>query len=300
MAANGHMAAEVCTDMPTLTEPAKANQRMLLVDDNDSIREMLVSVFEEDGFEVTAANNVNDALKCIGSADFDVLLSDLQMPSAGDGLTVASAMRHSNPKTVTCIFSGHPDMDQAVHEILLQTDEVFLKPMAPAKLVEAIRERMKIGAPPVQVKEAVSSILEQESQSTIEDWLRRVAAEPNVITISITPAERSAHLPALFRDLVSRMRNPLPLGTHALISSAAAEHGRLRREQGYSPAMIVEESRMLQVSIFNMLQENLQRVDFSVLLKDVMTIADEVDSQLAQALKGYLLEADNDGVPIKI
>ena len=285
--------------MSTVTEPAKANQRMLLVDDDDLIREILVTVFQMDGFEVTEASNVNDALKCISSATFDVLLSDLHMSLASDGLTVVSAMRHSNPKAVTLIFSGHPDMDRAVHEILLQTDEVLLKPMAPATLVEAVRERMKIGAPPVQVKEAVASILEQESQSTIEDWLRRVAAEPNVITISITPAERSAHLPALFRDLVSRLRNQLPLGTHALISSAAAEHGRLRREQGYSPAMIVEESRMLQVSIFNTLQENLQRVDFSVLLRDVMTIADEVDSQLAQSLKGYLLEADKDAEPIK-
>jgi hypothetical protein len=44
--------------------------------------------------------------------------------------------------------------------------------------------------------------------------------------------------------------------------------------------MIVEESRILQVSIFDTLQKNLSTVDFSLLLHDVMTIADEVDSQL--------------------
>jgi hypothetical protein len=48
--------------------------------------------------------------------------------------------------------------------------------------------------------------------------------------------------------------------------------------------MMVEESRILQVSIFNTLQNNLSSVDFSQVLLDVMTIADEIDSQLKQAM----------------
>ena len=45
--------------------------------------------------------------------------------------------------------------------------------------------------------------------------------------------------------------------------------------------MVVEESRILQVSIFNTLQNNLSAVDFSRVLRDVITIADEVESQFA-------------------
>ncbi len=51
--------------------------------------------------------------------------------------------------------------------------------------------------------------------------------------------------------------------------------------------MVVEESRILEVSIFNTLQDNLPRVDFSQVLPDIMTIADEVDSQLKQAMHSY-------------
>ena len=51
--------------------------------------------------------------------------------------------------------------------------------------------------------------------------------------------------------------------------------------------MIIEESRILQVSIFHTLQTNLNRVDFSLLLNDVMTIADEVDSQLKQTVVSF-------------
>jgi hypothetical protein len=52
--------------------------------------------------------------------------------------------------------------------------------------------------------------------------------------------------------------------------------------------MMVEESRILQVSIFNTLQNNLDKVDFSKVLRDVITIADEVDSQLKQAVLSYV------------
>jgi hypothetical protein len=145
----------------------------------------------------------------------------------------------------------------------------------------------------------VADVLEVETKSTIADWLRRADSESDIMGIQMTPADRSAHLPEMFRDLVVRLRNPLPLGTRALSSDAAHDHGLCRREQGYTPAMMVAESRMLQVSIFHTLQLNLQKLDPNVLLVDVMAIADEVDSQLAQAMTSYIKEADTDGQPVE-
>jgi CheY-like chemotaxis protein len=243
------------------------------------------------GFEVTPAASVNEALKLILSSNFDVLLSDLHMPEAGDGLTVVSAMRHANPKAVTMIFSGYPEMNQAAAAILLQADEILVKPMDPKALVEAIRSRLQAGTKPGRVVETVAHILETETKSTIADWLLRVDREPEIISIPLTGKQRSRHLPMLFHDLVTRLRNPLPLGTRALPSLDATAHGIERRRQGYTAAMLVEESRMLQVSIFQTLQNNLHKVDFSLLLVGVMAIADEVDSQLAQAMAGYILES---------
>jgi len=52
--------------------------------------------------------------------------------------------------------------------------------------------------------------------------------------------------------------------------------------------MLVHESRPLQVTIFGTLQKNLNYLDFSLLLPDVMTIADEVDSQLTQSMDSYM------------
>jgi hypothetical protein len=63
----------------------------------------------------------------------------------------------------------------------------------------------------------------------------------------------------------------------------------MRRQQGYTVPMVVEESQILQISIFRTLQRNLGSVDFSKVLLNVVTIADEVDSQLKKALISYVM-----------
>jgi len=143
----------------------------------------------------------------------------------------------------------------------------------------------------------VATILEEESQTTIADWLGRVDQERSILTVNMNDKERSAHLPQMFKDLVARLRAPLELGTRAFASPAAVSHGVLRRKQGYTAAMMVEESRMLQVSIFQTLQNNLFRVRFDTVLESVMAIADEVDSQLAQAMTSYVSESNADALP---
>jgi len=60
----------------------------------------------------------------------------------------------------------------------------------------------------------------------------------------------------------------------------------------------VEESRMLQVSIFQTLQSHIEETESGVLLLYIMGIADEVDSQLAQAMTSYISEANRDAEPV--
>jgi len=59
----------------------------------------------------------------------------------------------------------------------------------------------------------------------------------------------------------------------------------------------VIESRILQVCIFQSLQDNLGSIDFSSVLSEVMTIADEVDSQLSQSMESYIAESLVDALP---
>jgi hypothetical protein len=76
--------------------------------------------------------------------------------------------------------------------------------------------------------------------------------------------------------LVLRLQSCKEIGSKELVSVAAAKHGVERRKGGYSAAMLIEESRMLQVSLFQTVQHNLANLDLSVLLIGVTTIADEM------------------------
>src|ERR1700735_1123954 len=101
----------------------KKPHRVLLVDDDSAVLNMMSEVLKYKGFEVAAAENVTEALKLIATESFDVLITDLHMPNAGDGFTVITAMRHSQPDALTLLVSGYPDVQSAMATILLEADE---------------------------------------------------------------------------------------------------------------------------------------------------------------------------------
>jgi hypothetical protein len=101
------------------------------------------------------------------------------------------------------------------------------------------------------LRNSAATILERELEPTIKEWLRRVNLVPELTLIPLSDEERTGHLPKLFHDLISRLR--LPKDALRPVSKAAAAHGQVRREQGYSPAMLVEESRLFQVCTFGTL-----------------------------------------------
>ena len=136
--------------------------------------------------------------------------------------------------------------------------------------------------------ESVADILEQQLDPTIREWIGLVEKEPELSRIQLNFQERTGHLPKLLHDVIARLR--LDKGAKAPVSVAASHHGELRLKQGYTAAMVVDESRILQVSIFSTLHKNEHRVKFSKLLPDVVTIADEVDAQLKQQILCFLPE----------
>lgn len=274
-----------------------ARARVLVVDDNEAIRVSLGAILEKHDFEVTCAADVSEALKFISSQKYDVLVSDLHMPGAGDGLTVVSAMRHASPDAVTLLLSSFPEMSAAANAILLQTDEILVKPMNVSDLIDAITQRLAKGPLHKRKVETLATILERTTEAGIADWYEEVGKEATLMALPLSREIRCAHLPQLFRDLTRRLQAFKPLGTKELKSESASNHGLERRRQGYTAAMMVEESRILQVTIFHTLQKNLGTIDFSVLLLGVMTIADEVDSQLSQAMKSYIAESVEDALP---
>jgi hypothetical protein len=133
---------------------------------------------------------------------------------------------------------------------------------------------------------SVADILERECEPTIREWLRRVNLVPELTDIPLSDAEHTGHLPKLFHDLICRLR--LASDTNPLVSESATAHGEIRYAQGYSVPMLVNESRVLQVATFGTLHLHQSELDHNRMLLDVLVIADEVDMQLAETVRGLM------------
>jgi DNA-binding response OmpR family regulator len=267
----------------------KISHKVLLVDDDESMRNVMTETLGRKGFTVVAAANVADALKLITSENFDALITDLHMPNPGDGFTVVSAMRHAQPGALILLVSGYPDVQSAMAAILLEPDEILVKPFETGRLADILRDKIVNRKPAARLeKERVGVILQRSVGQIIDDWLARVKRSSELNHLVLCDEERTGHLPKLVEDLVVRLTNPFVSTTEDVFSEAAVAHGRLRYKQGYTAEMLVYESRILQVTLFGTLHNNLNCLDFSLLLPDVMTIADEVDAQLTQTMGSFM------------
>src|ERR1700686_4718735 len=173
-----------------------ARPRVLLVDDDDNELFLTRRSLEKQDCEVVSATCVTEALKEIATQRFDVLITDLHMPEPGDGFAVVTAMRHTQPQALTLVVSDYPDVQKAMNAILLQADEVLVKPFD-AKRLAGLMDKERLTSLPslTQAKEGIASILDRDVAILIQRWLERVGGVKELAAIPLPPSERSVYLP---------------------------------------------------------------------------------------------------------
>lgn len=274
---------------------------ILLVQADSSGMSALGSTFQRNGFEVVATSTVKQAVILLTKQNFEALVCDLRLPAPGDGFTLVNAMRHFHPDAITVIMSDYPALKESMSALLPQADEILVTPIPPDDIVRLLKSRLlEPKRHKVNLPEPISVVLDRHASSTIREWLSRVNLNQTLLTVPLSDKGRTGHLPMLLKELVRRLQAPRLDEGEAKVSMAALAHGRIRKRQGYSAAMLVEESRILQVCIFKTLRGNLSALDLSLVLTDVMTIADEVDSQLSQTMAAFDEDPGSTGLPINV
>ncbi len=168
----------IVTFPSTIPAERTARHKVLLVDDDDPVRDMMTATLGHKGFDVTAAINVTGALKLLTTETFDVLIPDLHMQNPGDGFTVVTAMRHSPPNALTLLVSGYPDVQSAMSAILLEADEIIVKPFETGKLADLLSEKMLTHKPARRIeKDRVGTILHRCIAGVVANWLARAKNE---------------------------------------------------------------------------------------------------------------------------
>ena len=264
-----------------------AQTRILFVDDEPSIRLTLPAILEMHGFQVRTASDVPEALTIIQKEEFDVLLSDLNIGQPGDGFTIVSAMRRTQPNAVTVIITGYPAFETALEAIRKQVDDYVVKPTDVDQLIEIIERKLHQRQPhtPINLRR-VGVILTENIGQIVDEWLQQVNQHPGLKALKLGDSERVGNLPLALREVLRNLENDDPVTE--LARNAAEEHGRIRAKQGYSIELLLEEVRILQRVLLQDVQANLLGLNISFMIPDIIRLEDRISQKAVIAVKAFL------------
>ena len=115
---------------------------ILIVDDEESVRDSLYNWFLEDGFRVECAENAKKALTILESDQFDIILADIKMPGM-DGLEMLRRIKSHKPEAIVIVMTAFATVDTAVKALKDGAYDYVTKPFDPDDLTHLIRNATK-------------------------------------------------------------------------------------------------------------------------------------------------------------
>jgi ActR/RegA family two-component response regulator len=269
--------------------------RVLFVDDEYSLRITVPQILRMHGFEVCVAATVAQALAEITTNPYDILVSDLNIGEAGDGFTVVSAMRRTQPDCINIILTGFPAFESALAAIQGQVDDYLIKPARAGHLVDLIRERMRDRNPrnprnPVQPMR-LSKLLRQAVHEIRENTLAEMKSDSALSSIAMSDEQRVGYLAGIVIEIANQMNSPEPDELANLAIEASREHGLQRLSAGYTITMLMTDSAILNGVVFDMVRERLLSLDTSNLVLDLKRFTLGLQVHTAQSVQAFCDEA---------
>jgi CheY-like chemotaxis protein len=130
-------------------EPKPEGRRLLVVDDDVLVLQILEDVFSSKGFKVASTHDGNIAIELIIKECFDLVLTDLGVPGA-DGWTIAKQVKAKNPSTPVILLTGHSARYNKRHLVENAVDLVLAKPCTAERLLKAIEMLLPLRMPPAR------------------------------------------------------------------------------------------------------------------------------------------------------
>ncbi len=112
---------------------------VLIVDDEENLRHTLAFILKRAGYYITAAESAKEALSCLSSGSYDIIVLDLRMPEM-DGLSLMHLIHEKYPNAPIFILTAYGSLDSAIEALRLGARDYFLKPVDPAHLIKRIEE----------------------------------------------------------------------------------------------------------------------------------------------------------------
>src|SRR2546427_8751863 len=108
--------SDLVTSLLAIGADAKARIRILVVDDEHTLRESCATVLRQDGYDVTVCSRGQEAFELLKRRAFDIVLADLYMTQV-DGLTLLRTALTTNHDTIVIVMTGNPSVESSVEAL---------------------------------------------------------------------------------------------------------------------------------------------------------------------------------------
>lgn len=119
---------------------------ILLAEDDRAVREFVSRALRQDGHDITAVSDGQQALNALGQGQYDMLLADIVMPQM-DGISLALKAAKDYPDLPVLLMTGYSAERQRAHNLDALIQDVISKPFSLQEIREAVRRMLEITAP---------------------------------------------------------------------------------------------------------------------------------------------------------
>ncbi len=119
------------------------NAKVLIVDDDENIRNTMKAILEDEGYFVDSAGTGSEAVQKSQNTTYHVALLDIRLPDI-EGVELLKLLKENTPRTRKIMVTGYPSMQNAITALNKNADAYLVKPVNVEKLLNTVQEQLKL------------------------------------------------------------------------------------------------------------------------------------------------------------
>ncbi|MGZ4851359.1 MAG: response regulator [Candidatus Bathyarchaeia archaeon] len=119
------------------------NTKILVIDDDENIRNTMKTILEDEGYLVDLAANGSEAIEKTQKTAYNIALLDIRLPDI-EGVELLKLMKDPTPRTRKIMVTGYPSMQNAITALNKNADAYLIKPVNVEKLLKTIKDQLQL------------------------------------------------------------------------------------------------------------------------------------------------------------